>query len=116
VVAVDAVTALEFLVVDLGAGVTLRADAADEVVAGEAATGTDGGVPDLIGLASGTADTVSGVVGLGGRANTAAVTDKVVSGLALAHSVDPLFVGIAGRDAKAEVQQVSLIADALLGD
>jgi hypothetical protein len=115
-VAVDAVTALEFLVVDLSAGVTLRADPADKVVAGQAATGTNGRVPDLVGLTTSTADTVGGVVSLGGWANTATVADKVVSGLALANSIDPLFVGIAGSDAEAEVQDVPLVADALLSD
>jgi hypothetical protein len=115
-VAVDTVATLEILVVDLSVGVTLRADAADEVVGGQATAGTDGGVPDLVGLATGTADAVGGVVGLGGRADTTAVADKVVSGLALANSIDPLLVRIAGSDAKAEVQEVPLIADTLLGD
>lgn len=114
-VALDAVAALQSLVVDLGGGVALRADAADQVVAGQAAAGSDGWVPHLVGLASDPADPVGGVVGLGGRANSAAVADEVVAGLADAVAVDVLLVGVAAGDAEAEVEDVSLVADAGLG-
>lgn len=104
------------MVVDLGLGVALRADSSDEVEAGEAAAGPDGGVPNLVGLACGSADAVGGVVGLSGRADAAAESDEVVSGLADALAVDPLFVGIAGGDAESEVGDEAVVADALLGD
>jgi hypothetical protein len=54
-VAIDAVAALTFLVVDLGAGVAVAADAVDQVVAGMAAAGTDDWVPHFVGLAWGVA-------------------------------------------------------------
>ena len=115
-VAINAVAALEFLVVDLSASIALRADTADKVVAGQAAAGTDGGIPDFVGLAGSTADAVDGIIGLKRGADTTAVTNKVVSGLALAVAVEELLVGVAGRGAEAEVEEVALIADTLLGD
>jgi hypothetical protein len=81
----------------------LRADATDKVESGKASAGTDGGVPNLISLASGAANAVSSIVGLSGRADTAAVADQVVSWLAFASTINPLFVGIAGSDAKSKV-------------
>jgi hypothetical protein len=115
-VSINAVTALKFLVVDLGLGVTLRADSSDQVESWKASAGPDGGVPDLIGLASSATDAVSGIIGLGGWADSAAVPDEVVSGLALADAIDPLLIGVAGSDAESQVGDVSAIADALLGD
>jgi hypothetical protein len=112
----NAVTALRPLVVDLGPGVALRADTADQVESRQAAAGADSGVPDLVGLAASPADTVGGIVGLRGRADSAAVSNQVVALPALALAVNPLFVGIAGRDAESETEQVSIVADALLGD
>ena len=103
------------MVVGLGLGMALRADTTDKVESGEAAAGPDGGVPNLIGLASGSADAVSGIIGLGGRADTAAVSDEIVSGSADALAVDPLFVGIASGDASPEVGDVAVVADAGLG-
>ena len=115
-VALDAVAALGLLVVDLGPGVALRADSSDEVESREAPAGTDGDVPHLIGLASIPADSVGGVVGEEGWAHSAGVSDQVVSLLADAHSVDEVFIGVAGRGAESEVLDVSLVAHAFLGD
>ena len=114
-VALNAVAALQPLVVDLSGGIALRADSSDEVVGGEAAAGPDGWVPDLVGLASDPADSVCGIIDLGGWANSAAVTDQVVSRLADALSVDVLLVGVAASHAETEVEDVALVADAGLG-
>lgn len=115
-VSLDAVTALQFLVVDLGLGVALRADSSDKVESRQASAGADGGVPHLVGLAARSADAVGGIVGLGGRADSAAVSDQVVTLPTLTSSVDPLLVGVAGGDAETQTEEVSLIADTLLGD
>lgn len=50
-VASNAVTALELLVVNLSLGVTLTANATDQVVGREASAGSDDGIPDFVGLA-----------------------------------------------------------------
>ncbi len=91
---------MQFLVVDLCLRITLRADAADEVEPREAAAGTNGGVPDLISLASGAANAVGGIVGLSRRADSTAISDQVVAGFALAFAIHPLLVRIAGNNAK----------------
>ena len=103
------------MVVYLGLEIALRADTTDKVECGEAAAGPDGGVPYLIGLACSSADAVSGIIGLGGRADTATVSDEIVSGSADALAVDPLFVGIASGDASSEVGDVAVVAEAGLG-
>ena len=115
-VALDAVAALGLLVVDLGLGVALRADASNEVESREAPAGADGDVPHLIGLACVPADSVGGVVGEEGRAHSAGVADQVVALLADTHSVHELLVGVAGRGAEPKVLDVALIAHAFLGD
>ena len=74
-VSVDAVAALQFLVIYLGLEIALRADTTDKVECREAATGPDGGVPYLIGLASSSADAVSGIISLSRRTDTAAVSN-----------------------------------------
>lgn len=45
------------------------------------------------------ADAVGSVVDLGGRANSAGISDKIVALFALAAAVAPFFVGVAGRGA-----------------
>jgi hypothetical protein len=112
VVTFNAITALVLLVVDLGGGIALSADSTDKVEAGEAATSADSGIPDLVGFASSAADTVGGVVGEEGRADSARVADQVVSLLALASAVDIVFVGVAGSGAETEVGDETLVADA----
>jgi len=115
-VAVDAVTALVLLVVELGIRVTDTAHASDKVIAWQASAGTDGGVPNFVDFARSVADTIGSIVDLSGRANSTRVSNQVVSSLALAGSVLPFFIGIASISAKTQVQKVSLIAHTSLGD
>ena len=61
------------------------------------------------------ADAISGVIDLCGRADSAAVADKVVALFALANAVDVSFIGVAGRGAEAKVEDVTLVADTRLG-
>lgn len=98
-VSVNAVAAASSMVVDLGPGVALGADVVDQVVSGETPAGPDDGVPDLVFSAGGVADSVGGVVDLGGGAETAAVSDEVISFPADALAVDELFVGVASGSA-----------------
>lgn len=92
----NAVAALVLLVIDLGLGVADAAHSSNQVVARKASAGTDGGVPDFIGLARSVADAVSFIIDLSRRANSARISNKIVSSFALADSVFPLFEGIAG--------------------
>jgi hypothetical protein len=61
------------------------------------------------------ADAIGGIVNLCGRADSAAVADKVVALFALANAVDVSFIGVAGRGAEAKVEDVTLVADTRLG-
>ena len=114
-VSVDAVAALQFLVIYLGLEIALRADTTDKVECREAATGPDGGVPYLIGLASSSADAVSGIISLSRRTDTAAVSNEIVSRSADALAIHPLFIAITSLDALSQISDVSAIADTLLG-
>lgn len=115
-IAINAITALKFMVVHLSVSIALRANATDKVVSRKAAASTDSDVPDFVGLARSAADAISSIISLSGRANSAAVSNQVVSLLALASSVDKLLIGVAGRGAEAKVEEITLIADTLLGN
>lgn len=93
-------------------GVALTADAVDQVESWEAAAGSDGGIPNLVGLALGTADSINSVVGLSGRADSAGVSDEVVSFLADALSILIDLIGVASRSAEAKVLDEARIARA----
>lgn len=111
-----AVAAAGSVAVDLSPGVALGADVVDEIESWEAPAGPDDGVPDLVLGAGGVADSVGGLVDLGGRAQSAGVADEVVSLSADTLSVDKLLVGVAGRGAEAQVFDETGIAVTGLGD
>jgi hypothetical protein len=67
-------------------------------------------------LARGVADTIGDIINLSGRADTATVADEVVTLFALAGAINVGFIGVAGRGAETKVQNVSLVADASLGN
>lgn len=67
-------------------------------------------------LAVGSADAVSGVIGLGRGAQTAGVANKIIALLADALAVLVNFVSVAGGGAKTEVFDVATVAGAGLGD
>jgi len=70
-VAVNAVTALVFLVVELGLRVADAALSSDQVVAGKASAGTDSWVPDFVDFTRSMADTIGSIIDLSGRADSA---------------------------------------------
>ena len=115
-VSIDAVTTLQLLVVDLSVGVTLRTHASNKIECGQTSAGTNSGIPYFIGLAGSPTDTIGGIIGLGGRTNSTTVSDQIVSGFTLASTIDPLFIGVAGRNAESQTEQVSLVTYTLLGD
>ncbi len=115
-VPVNAVAALVLLVVDLGLGIADAAHSSDEVVTWEASAGADGGVPNFVYFARRVADTIGSVVDLSRRANSARISNQIVSSLALTSSISPFLIGIASRDAETKVQKISDIAYTALGE
>jgi hypothetical protein len=61
-------------------------------------------------------NSVGFVVDLGGRADSAGISNEIVASFALTGAVDPFFVGVAGRGAESKVEEISDVADAGLGD
>ena len=100
-VARNAVATAVPVVVDLSPGVALGADVVDQVESGEAPAGPDDGVPDFVLGTGRVADPVGRFVDLGGRAESAGVTNQVIALSANAFSVNKLLVGVAGWGAKA---------------
>ena len=104
------------LVVDLSVGVTLRTHSSHKVECGQASAGTNSGIPYFVGLAASPTDTIGGIIGLGWRTNSTIVSDQVVSRFTLAGTIDPLFIGVTGRNTEPQTEQVSLVTHTLLGD
>jgi len=115
-VAVNAVTALVFLVVDLSLRVADAALSSDQVVAGKASAGADGRVPNFVDFARSVADAIGRIVDLSGRTNPAGVANQIVPSFALASSIFPLLISIASSSAKAKVRKIATIADTGLSD
>lgn len=114
-VSVDAVATLKLLIVDLSLRVAERADSSNEVVTWKASARSNGGIPNLVSLASSSADSVGGVIAQSRRADAARVSDEVVSILANTFSINVFFIRVASRSAEAEVLNKAFIADALFG-
>jgi hypothetical protein len=78
-VAVNTVATLIFLVVNLSFRVTDTAQSSYKVVSRVTSAGTDGRVPNFIEFARCTADSVSSIVGLSGRANSTRISNQIIS-------------------------------------
>ena len=114
-VARDAIAAAQSMVVDLSFGVALTADTVDEIITWKTSAGSDDGVPNFIVLARFVTDSVGGIIDFSRGAQAARVANQVVSFTADAFTINVLFVGVAGRNAQAEVLDVSNLAGAALG-
>jgi len=116
VVSFNTVAASILLIVDLSGGIALRADMVDIVEGRKASTRSDNRIPDLVEKTLLSADSINGVVDEVRRANSATVSNQVVSGLADAFAINPIFISIASSNAESKTFNPSFVTDTLFGD